>query len=349
MPSNAVPHRQLGKNGPSVPALGFGLMGLSYDVYGTTPSDEEKFVILDRAYELGARFWDSADLYGDNEELVGKWFKRTGKRDEIFFASKFGFVKGSKTYEVDSSGEYCKKACAESLGLLGIESIDLWRFQNYMHHANPKTPIEETMRALAELKAEGKIKHIGLSAVSSATLRRAVKIAPVAAVQVEYSPFVLDVEGPAGTDLLATCRDLGVAVVAAMPLGRGLLTSTFANNEAIGDSNDKRSYVMPRFMEGNRDKNVKLVQQFKALADKKGCTTSQLAIAWMLKQGDDVFPIPGTKKLKYLEENWGALDVKLTDEDEAEVRSFVEHAEIAGHYMPPSFESYTFTDTQEET
>jgi aryl-alcohol dehydrogenase-like predicted oxidoreductase len=159
---------------------------------------------------------------------------------------------------------------------------------------------------------------------------------------------VLDIEGPAGTDLLATCRELGVTVVAAMPLGRGMLTSTFASDEPVGDSKDKRPLVMPRFMEANRDKNIKLVGQFKALADKKGCTTSQLAIAWLLKQGDDVIPIPGTKKLKYLEENWGALDVHLTDEDEAEIRHFVETAEIAGHYMPPQFESYTFTDTKEE-
>jgi aryl-alcohol dehydrogenase-like predicted oxidoreductase len=159
---------------------------------------------------------------------------------------------------------------------------------------------------------------------------------------------VLDIEGPAGTDLLATCRELGVTVVAAMPLGRGMLTSTFASGEPVGDSKDKRPLVMPRFMEANRDKNIKLVGQFKALADKKGCTTSQLAIAWLLKQGDDVIPIPGTKKLKYLEENWGALDVHLTDEDEAEIRHFVETAEIAGHYMPPQFESYTFTDTKEE-
>jgi aryl-alcohol dehydrogenase-like predicted oxidoreductase len=186
------------------------------------------------------------------------------------------------------------------------------------------------------------------SAVSSATLRRAFKIAPVTAVQVEYSPFVLDIESPAGTDLLATCRELGVTVVAAMPLGRGLLTSTFARGEAVGDSKDNRPRVMPRFMDANRDKNVKLVSQFKALADKKGCTTSQLAIAWLLKQGDDILPIPGTKKLKYLEENWGALDVHLTDEDEAEIRQFVETAEIAGHYMPPQFENYTFRDTKEE-
>ncbi|CAM1501320.1 Fc.00g104820.m01.CDS01 [Cosmosporella sp. VM-42] len=336
---------KLGKNGPSIPQLGFGLMGMSYDSYGTIPSDEERFTILDRAHKLGARNWDSSDLYGDNEELLGKWFKRTGKRDDIFLATKFGFVKGSKTYEVNSTGAYAKEACAESLRLLGIDSIDLY----YMHHANPKTPIEDTMRALAELQAEGKIKHIGLSAVSSATLRRAYKIAPVAAVQVEYSAFVLEIEGPSGTNLLATCRELGVAVVAAMPLGRGLLTSTFAAGEAVGDHKDMRVKVMPRFMEGNREKNVQIVSQFKALADKKGCTTTQLAIAWVLKQGDDIIPIPGTKRLKYLEENWASKDVQLSDEDDAEIRHFVENAEVAGHTMPAGMEHYTFTDTAEET
>ncbi|RDW76931.1 hypothetical protein BP6252_04984 [Coleophoma cylindrospora] len=344
MPSNPASLRKLGKNGPSVPAVGFGLMGLSLESYGTISGDEERFAILDRAHEIGARFWDSADLYGDSEELVGEWFRRTGKRDEIFFATKFGFLKDSKSYEVDSSGEYCKKACAESLKRLGIESIDLY----YMHHANPKTPIEETMRALVELKEEGKIKYIGLSAVSSNTLRRACKIAPVAAIQVEYSPFVRDAEGPAGTDLLATCRELGVAVVAAMPLGRGMVTSTFARGEAVGDSKDQRVHVMPRFMEGNREKNAKVVSQFSALADKKACTPSQLAIAWLLKQGDDIIPIPGTKKLKYMEENWASLDVHLTDEDEAEIRHFVETADVSGHYVPPQFASYTFTDTAEE-
>ena len=159
---------------------------------------------------------------------------------------------------------------------------------------------------------------------------------------------MLDIEGLAGTDLLATARELGIAVVAAMPLGRGLLTSTFASGAPVGDSKDMRTKMMPRFQEANRDKNMKVVGQWQAIAQKKGCTATQLALAWMLKQGDDIFPIPGTKKLKYLEENWGALNVGLTNEDVAEIRRFVEAAEIAGHYMPPQFESYTFTDTAEE-
>lgn len=196
---------------------------------------------------------------------------------------------------------------------------------------------------------EGKIKYIGLSSISSTTLRRAFTIAPVDAVQVDYSPFMLNIEGSAGTDLLATARELGVAVVAAMPLGRGLLTSTFANDETVTDSTDMRAKVFPRFQGDNRDKNVKLVSQFKGLADKKGCTTAQLALAWLLKQGDDIFPIPGTRKLKYLEENWGSLDVELTDEEEAEIRRFVETADIAGTVLPPAFAGYDYRDTAEET
>ena len=160
---------------------------------------------------------------------------------------------------------------------------------------------------------------------------------------------MLDVEGPAGTDILATCRKLGVTLIAYAPLGRGLLTSTFARKEPVGDAKDMRQAVFPRFMEANLDKNVKLVNQFKTLADKKGCSTSQLSIAWLLKQGDDIIPIPGTKKIKYLEDNWGALDVHLTDEEEAEIRNFVETAEIAGGRIPPMFEDRKATDTKEES
>jgi aryl-alcohol dehydrogenase-like predicted oxidoreductase len=187
-----------------------------------------------------------------------------------------------------------------------------------------------------------------LSGISSATLRRAIKIAPVDAVQVDYSPFVLAIEGLAGTDLLATCREFGVAVVAAMPLGRGMVTKTFADGKDNGDSIDKRPHVMPRFMKGNREKNVEIIGQFRSLAEKKGCTTSQLALAWLLKQGDDIIPIPGTKQLAYLEENCAAINVHLTDEDVAEVRQFVEAAEIAGHTLPAAYADFDFRNTAEE-
>ncbi|KAM0334458.1 hypothetical protein ACHAQA_001485 [Verticillium albo-atrum] len=325
MSATSIRLLKLGANGPEVPALGFGLMGLSYGCYGQTPTEEEQFAVLDRAHELGNRFWDTADLYGDGEALLGRWFKRTGKRDDIFLSTKFGFLKGKKAFEVDSSAEYY-----------------------YMHHANPKTPIEQTMRALSELQAEGKIKHIGLSAVTSATLRRAVKIAPVAAVQTDYSPFTREIEGPDGTNLLSTCRELGIPVVAAMPLGRGLLTSSFSDGNIKGASGDMRTAMIPRFSDENREANMKLVGQFKALAKGKGCTTPQLALAWLLKQGDDILPIPGTKRIKYLEENWGALDVQLTEDDEAEIRRFVEGAELSGGTLPPQFQDWLFIDTVEE-
>ncbi|KAL5336653.1 NADP-dependent oxidoreductase domain-containing protein [Aspergillus crustosus] len=336
--------RPLGKDGPLVPALGFGLMAMSYQAYGTPLSEEEQFAILDRAVELGATFWDTSDLYGDNEEIVGRWFQRTGKRDQIFLATKFGFVQGGKTYETDSSASYCKKACEESLKRLGVDSIDLY----YLHNANPETPIEETMRALQELKEEGKIKHIGLSMISSTTLRRAYKIAPVTAVQPDYSVVSREIEGPAGTDLLVACRELGVAVVAATPLGRGLLTSTFSQGDNVGDEKDMRVKVMPRFLPENREQNVSAVSRFRALAEKKGSSITQLALAWLLKQGNDIFPIPGTKRIKYLEENWRALNISLTDEEEAEIRAIAESNSLAGGVVPDQFASHVFRDTKEE-
>ncbi|GAM91537.1 hypothetical protein ANO11243_095890 [Dothideomycetidae sp. 11243] len=344
MSSEAIPMRTLGDKGPSVPALGLGLSSLTYDVYGSVPSDEDRLAFLDHAYDLGARFWDTADIYGDGEALLRTWFKQSGKRDQIFLASKFGLLRGSPTHEVDSSAAYCRKTCQATLDALGIDCIDLY----YMHSAKYEVPIEETMRAMVELQTEGKIKHIGLCAVSSATLVRACKIARVAAVQVEYSPFVLDIEIATGTDLLATARRLGVAIVAAMPLGRGLLTSTFARGDALGDAKDKRAQYIPRFHEDNRGKNVELVAQWQTLAHKKRCTASQLALAWLLMQGSDIVPIPGTKRVQYLDENWASLNIQLSNEDELEVRAFLRNAQPAGHYMPAQFMHYIFRDTVEE-
>ncbi|RWA08951.1 hypothetical protein EKO27_g6145 [Xylaria grammica] len=345
MAAESTPLRQLGKNGPMVPALGFGLMGLSHNIYGEFPSDEERFAILDRAYDLGARFWDSADLYGDSEELLRKWFRRTGKRNDIFLATKFGFVKGDPTHATDTSYAYTKKACAESLRILGVDCIDLY----YVHSANPDTPIEETMRALKELQEEGKIKYIGLSAISSTTLRRAVKIAPVTAIQTEYSVTTRDIEGSSGTNLLDAARELEVGITVAGPLGHGLLTNSFSKGEAAFDPKDVRPVVQPRFLEANRAHNVSVVGEFRALAEKKQCSASQLAIAWLLKQGDDIIPSPGTKKIKYLEDNWGALGVNLTDQEEAEIREFSEKNKLAGAIAPDKFLPYIFRDTKEES
>ncbi|PVH95278.1 Aldo/keto reductase [Periconia macrospinosa] len=341
-------HQRLGggHQGPQISALGFGLMGLSSHAYGTPPSDDERFAILDRAHELGMRFWDSADLYGDNEGLVGKWFQRTGKRGDIFLATKFGFVKGGQAGEVDSSAEYCRRACEESLRVLGVEWIDLY----WMHSANPNTPIEETVRAMAELQKEGKIKHIGLSGISSTTLRRASAITKIAAIQADYTVFSRDIEGAAGSNLLPTCRELGVSIVAATPLGRGILTTSFAQGDAdkLFGEKDTRPTHMPRFQGENLDRNVELVKKFNGFAERKGCTVAQLALAWLIKQGEDIIPIPGTKKIKYLEENWGALDVELSDEEEKEIRGFGSENGFAGAAAPPQFLAYFYRDTVEE-
>lgn len=183
--------------------------------------------------------------------------------------------------------------------------------------------------------------------MTSTTLRRAVKIGPVAAIQMEYSPFVLDVEGPESTNLLATCRELGVSIICYSPLGRGLLTTTFSNNDLAKDSQDFREMAFPRFQAHNREANVKLVKQFRAIAEKKGCTTSQLALAWLLKQGPDILPIPGTKRIKYLEENLGALEVDLSDVEEREIRDFVQKAQVQGHRNPASH-TESLVDTVEE-
>ncbi|KAI0484025.1 putative aldo/keto reductase [Xylariaceae sp. FL0804] len=356
--SGGVPLRKLGKDGPFIPALGFGLMAMC-DVYGKAPSDEERFAVLDRAVELGMTHWDGADAYGDTEALVGKWFRRTGKRDQVFLATKFGFVKGTGWGTIDSSAAYCKAACAESLATLGVDHIDLY----YAHRLNPDTPVEETMRAMAELKAEGKIRHIGLSDISSATLQRACRVAPVAAVQMEYSPFVREIEGAEGTDLLATCRRLGVAVVAYAPLGRGLVTSTTpVAASTSGGGGDLRAGggVVPWFAEENVRANHGeggAVAGFARLARERWrCAPAQLALAWMLRQGGggdgdgdgDVFPIPGTKRVAYLEQNRGALDVALTDDDVAEIRRFVEGASLAGGRIAEALRKRAYADTREE-
>ncbi|KAL2020512.1 hypothetical protein VTK56DRAFT_8312 [Thermocarpiscus australiensis] len=273
---SSISLRKLGKNGPAVPAVGLGLFGLGIPVYRAVGSEDARLAILDRAYELGARFWDSSDFYGEADQLISKWINGTGKRNDIFVATKFGYIPNTPTYDVDGSYQYARRCCIERLEVLGVDSIDLL----YLHAINAETPIEQTMRALAELKAEGKIKNIGLSNVGSTDLRWAVKIAPVACVQVEYSAFTRDIETDRGTNLLATCREPGVAVVAYSPLGRGMLTTTFTSNDIKFEDGDLRKSLFPRFQEENRDHNVGI-----------------LALAWLLAQGDDISVIPGTKKI----------------------------------------------------
>lgn len=333
-----ITKHKLGQDGPQVPCMGFGLMGLSI-AYGATESTEERLKVLDRAYELGETFWDSADIYGDSEELVGEWFKRTGKRNEIFLATKFALTlddKGGMT--IRSDPEYVKAACNKSLGRLGVDSIDLY----YCHRVDGKTPVEKTVEAMAELKKEGKIKYLGLSEVSSATLRRAHAVHPITAVQIEYSPFAMDIEHPQ-IALLKTCRELGVATVAYSPLGRGFLTGAY-KSPADFEEGDFRSYS-PRFSEENFPKNLELVKHLQDIAEKKNCSAGQLSLAWLLSQGTDIFPIPGTKKIKYLEENMGALQIKLSTAENKEIREAIERVEMSGDRYPPGMVEACFADT----
>jgi aryl-alcohol dehydrogenase-like predicted oxidoreductase len=314
-----IPTRQLGKDGPQVPSLGFGLMGLSV-AYGTPPPDEERLKVLDRAWELGATFWDSASAYGDNEELIGKWFKlHPERRNDIFLATKFGLgwkiENGEFTATMDSSPQTCRESCEKSLRVLGVDSIDLF----YVHRFDSVTPVEKTMEALAQLQKEGKIKNIGFSECSSDTLRRGYAVHPISAVQIEYNPWSLEIEDESGTNLKDTCRELGVAIVTYSPLGRGFLTGRYQTMDDLPETDNRR--LMPRFSPENFSKNVDLVKIFEGLAAKKGCAPSQVVLAWIMAQGQDFFPIPGTKTIKYLEQNMGAIDVEISTEEDAYIRA----------------------------
>jgi aryl-alcohol dehydrogenase-like predicted oxidoreductase len=278
-------------------------------------------------------------MYFDSEDLLGKWFAvNPEKRSDIFLSTKFGEVRISdgKPY-TDSSPEYCRKAITRSLSRLGLDHVDLY----YIHRLDRKTPIELTMQVMVELKTEGKIRHIGLSECSAESLRRAHAVHPIAAVQMEYSLFSLDIESPE-RNLLQTARELGVAVVAYSPLGKGLLTGTIRTTEDLMGEGDYRR-ILPRAQGDNLAKNLELVDRLAAMAEKKGVTSGQLALAWLLKQGDDVFPIPGTRKMARLEENLSSLDVQISDEEQLEIRKLADH--VVGTRLPEMHLHTLFADT----
>lgn len=255
-------------------------MSFGYTSFGGY-DDEQSLKVLTRAADLGITLWDTSDIYGPftNEKLIGRWFKETGRRDEIFLASKFGNKFEDGAMNVYGSPEYVKQACAASLERLQTDRIDLY----YQHRVDPDTPIEKTVQAMAELKAEGKIRYLGLSECSARTLRRAHKVHPIAAAQMEYSPFALEIES-SQTDFLKTARELGVKIVAYSPLGRGFLTGSIKTREDLDDKDSRFNH--PRFSEENFKDNLKLVEILSDIAKEKGCTPGQLSLAWVLAQGD---------------------------------------------------------------
>ncbi|TEY60583.1 hypothetical protein BOTCAL_0180g00180 [Botryotinia calthae] len=325
MPSSTkLPTRALGRDGPQIPALGLGLMGLS-TFYGKSGSDEERFEFLDRAYDLGCTHWDSAQMYGDNEVLLGKWFTRTGKRSEIFLTTKFGnHVTPEGGREIRNDAEYIRQSVAESFEKLQTDYIDLL----YCHRFTGTIPVETIVTVMKEFVDAGKVKYLGLSECGVDTLERAVKIHPIHAYQIEYSPFSMDVEKPE-VGLLDCCKRLGIALVAYSPLGRGILTGQYRSVDDF-DKDDFRRTI-PRFAtQENFDKNLKLVDTITAIGKTKNASPGQVTLAWMIKQDPLIFPIPGTKKIKYLEENIGALYVDLTDEEDKAIRHAIESAEVVG-------------------
>ena len=313
-------YRELGKNGLKVSALGLGCMGMSQS-YGQG-NEEESVATIHRAIELGVTLFDTADVYGAgaNEILVGKALKPF--RNKVMIATKFGNVRTADGTRLGINGkpEYVRQACEASLKRLGIDTIDLY----YQHRVDPNTPIEETIGAMSKLVEEGKIRFIGMSEASAKTLRRANKVHKVTALQSEYSLWTRDVE----KEILPTCRELGIGFVPFSPLGRGFLTGQVKDTSAFGEKDFRKDN--PRFVGDNFRKNLDLVKKLEDMAAARKCTAGQIALAWVMAQGSDIVPIPGTKRRKYLEENVAAVDLKLSKDDLARLNEIAPMGVAAG-------------------
>ncbi|UTA68477.1 aldo/keto reductase [Emticicia sp. 21SJ11W-3] len=316
---------KLGNQGLVASQMGLGCMGMS-EFYGNS-DDTESLRTINHAIDAGINLLDTSDIYGPfkNEVLLGKVLKE--RRHEVVLATKFGIVRSATDPTVrgfNGTPEYCKKACDNSLQRLGIDTIDLY----YLHRVDPNVPIEETVGAMADLVKEGKVRYIGLSEAAPATLRRAFKVHPVSALQTEYSLWSREPED----EIIPTCRELGIGFVPYSPLGRGFLTGEIKSFDDLAADDFRR--FSPRFQGENFNKNLVLVDKIKQLASQKGCTASQLALAWVMAQGDDVFPIPGTRRIKYLDENMAAADIKLTADELTEINSIAPKNIAVGDRYP---------------
>jgi aryl-alcohol dehydrogenase-like predicted oxidoreductase len=314
--------RKLGKNGPTVSALGLGCMGMS-EFYGGR-DDAESIATIHHALDRGLTLLDTANVYGPftNEVLVGKAIK--GRRDRVFLATKFGLVRDADNPQfrgVSGRPEYVRACCDDSLKRLGVDHIDLY----YQHRVDPSVPIEDTIGAMAELVAAGKVRYLGMSEAAAPTIERASKVHTITALQSEYSLWTRD---PEENDTLALCRKLGIGLVAYSPLGRGFLTGAITRPEDFDADDYRRS--SPRFQGENFTRNLQLVKQVEQLAEEKGCSPAQLALAWVLAQGQDIVPIPGTKRRSRLDENLGALDVQLSEADLASIAEIFPIEAVAG-------------------